>query len=63
MFLGGIAASVILALAIRALTVAFEFGFFVVGWFLLLQAVPAFVSGFPVLSSVTGASAWMGSSL
>lgn len=62
-FLAGIAASVVVALALRALTVALEFGFFVVGWFLLLQAAPTLVPGFPLLSSVTGASAWMGSSI
>jgi hypothetical protein len=62
-FLAGIAASVVLALALRALTVAFEFGFFVVGWFLLLQAVPAFLSGFPALSTIPGVSAWMGTSI
>jgi hypothetical protein len=62
-FLGGIAASIVLALAFRALTVALEFGCFVVGWFLLLQAVPAFVSGFPALSTIPGVSAWMGSSI
>ena len=62
-FLAGIAASVVLALAARALTVAIEFGFFVVGWFLLLQAMPSFLSGFPTLSTVPGLSAWMGSSI
>ena len=62
-FLAGIAATVVLALALRALTVAFEFGFFVVGWFLLLQAVPAFVSSFPSLSTIPGLSSWMGSSM
>jgi len=62
-FLAGIAASVVLALAFRALTVAFEFGFSVVGWFLVLHAAPAFLSIFPSLSSIPGLSAWMGSSI
>ena len=59
----GIAASAALALALRALTVAVEFGLFTVGWYRLLQAVPAFVSAFPALSTVTGASMWMGFSI
>jgi len=59
----GIAASAALALALRALTVAVEFGLFTVGWYLLLQAVPAFVSAFPALSTVTGASMWIGFSI
>ena len=59
----GIAASVALALALRALTVAVEFGLFTVGWYLFLQAVPAFLPAFPALSSVAGASTWMASSI
>jgi hypothetical protein len=59
----GIAASIALALALRALTVAVEFGMFTVGWYLFLQAVPAFYPSFPVLSSVAGASTWMGFSI
>ncbi len=59
----GIAASVALAFALRALTVAVEFGLFTVGWYLFLQAVPAFLPLFPVLSSVAGASTWMGFSI
>ncbi len=59
----GIAASIALALALRALTVAVEFGLFTVGWYLLLQAIPAFLSAFPALSTVTGASTWMGFSI
>ncbi len=63
-FGGGIAASVALALALRALTVAFEFGFFTTGWYLLLRAVPAFgpASAFDI-SSITGASTWTGLSI
>src|SRR5256885_16560464 len=56
----GIPASAALALALRALTVAVEFGLFTVGWFLLLQAIPAFLSAFPALSTVTCASMWVG---
>lgn len=52
-FGAGIAASVSLALAFRALTAAIEFGFFTTGWFLLLPAVP----GVDV-SSIAGASTW-----
>ena len=59
----GIAASVALALALRALTMAVEFGLFTIGWYLFLQAVPAFLPSFPVLSSVAGASTWMGFSI
>ena len=59
----GIAASVALALALRALAVAVEFGLFTAGWYLFLQAVPAFLPAFPVLSSVAGASTWMGFSI
>ena len=61
-FAAGIAASVALALALRALTAAIEFGFFTVGWFLLLQAVPTLAPTFSLLS-VTGATAWMGSAI
>ena len=60
-FLAGIGASVALALAFRALTAAIEFGFFNVGWYLLLPAVLAFAQ--VRLSSVPGASAWMGSAI
>jgi|SRR6267143_485440 len=59
----GIAASIALALALRALTVAVEFGLFTVGWYLLLQAIPAFLPVFPALSTVPGASTWMGFSI
>ena len=59
----GIAASVALAFALRALTVAVEFGLFTAGWYLFLQAVPSFLPFFPVLSSVSGASTWMGFSI
>jgi len=62
-FLAGIAISVTLALAFRALTVALEFGFFTVGWYLLLRALPAFLSSFPSLSTIPGLSAWMGASI
>lgn len=62
-FLGGFTASVTLALALRAATFAITFGFFTVGWYLLLQAVPAFLSGFPALSSLPGSSTWIGSSI
>lgn len=58
-FLAIIGASVALALAIRALTAAIEFGFFTVGWHLLLPAVP----GFLALSEIQGASTWIGSSI
>jgi hypothetical protein len=58
----GTAASIALALALRALTVALEFGLFTVGWFLFLQALPAFAP-FPSLSSVAGASTWMALSI
>jgi len=58
-FAAGIGASVALALALRALTAAIEFGFFTVGWYLLLPAVP----GFPPLSEVPGAPTWMGISI
>ena len=58
-FLAGIGASVALSLALRALTAAIEFGFFTVGWYLLLPAVP----GFPPLSEVPGAPTWMGISI
>ena len=61
MFAAGIGASVALALALRALTAAIEFGFFTVGWYLLLPAVP----GFPALLAIEGAVplTWMGSSI
>ncbi len=61
--LGGVAASVSLALALRALTVAVEFGFFTVGWYLILRALPSFASWFPPLSSIPGLSTWMGTSI
>ena len=61
-FLTGIGASVALALALRALTVATEFGFFTVGWFLLLPEVPGFPS-LSELSELPGASTWMGLSI
>src|SRR3989475_11487954 len=59
----GIAASAALALALRALTVAVEFGLFTVGWYLLLQAGPSFVAGFSPPSTVPGASLGMGFSI
>jgi hypothetical protein len=59
----GVAASAALALALRAISAAIAFGFFTVGWFLLLQAFPSFLSSFPVISSVAGASTWMGFSI
>lgn len=59
----GVAASITLALALRTLTAAIAFGFFTVGWFLLLQALPSFFASFPVISSVAGASTWMGFSI
>src|SRR5256885_16900196 len=59
----GIAASVALAFALRALTVAVEFGLFTVGWYLFLQAGHALLSPFPLLSSLSGASTWMGFSI
>ena len=62
-FLAGIAASVTLALALRALTAALGFGLFTVGWYLIYQAAPSFASWFPSLSSVTGVSTWMGSAI
>jgi len=60
-FAVGIGASVALALALRALTAAIEFGFFTVGWYLLLPAVP----GYTALLGITGAVplTWMGSSI
>ena len=62
-FLAGIAVAVSLALAFRALTVALEFGFFTVGYYLVLRAVPSFVSSFPSIASVPGVSAWIGSTI
>lgn len=56
-FLGGIATSVALALAVHRLTVAFAFGFFTTGWYLVLQAV------LPSIESIPGASTWVGSSI
>ena len=56
-FAAGIVASVSLALALRAITVAFEFGFFTTGWYLLL---PTFVPTSGFLPSPTGATTWAG---
>src|SRR2546430_8438818 len=52
----GIAASVALALALRALTVAVEFGLFTVGWCLLLQAGPGLLVAVPAPLAVHGGS-------
>jgi len=62
-FLAGFAASATLALALRALTAAIEFGFFTAGWYLLLQAVPAVGPSFASVPPITGASIWLGFSI
>jgi len=62
-FAAGIAASVALALALRALTAAIEFGFFTVGWFLLLQELLPMLGPDFSVTNVPGASAWMGSTI
>jgi hypothetical protein len=62
-FAAGIAASVALALALRALTAAIEFGFFTVGWFLLLQEVLPMLGLDLSVMDVTGVSVWMGSTV
>lgn len=57
----GIVASVALALAVRTLTIAFEFAFFTIGWYLVL---PVFgLSTRLDVTSATTVAVWMGLSI